>query len=110
MLWRLRGKLINNFDTFPLGLDNEGVKTEPGSQTKESGSEGGDQHADSGHGGGFEVFHVDFGRVSVPFIIGVWILSASIAKIGMYISTIFPVFANTAVSNLRIEELSLRTV
>lgn len=58
------------------GNEDESIKTEPGSKTTEGDSQ------ESGHGGGFEVFHMDFGRVQIPFIIGVWILSASIAKIG----------------------------
>lgn len=43
--------------------------------------------ADDGHGEGhavegYPLAKVDFARVETPFIIGVWILFASIAKIG----------------------------
>lgn len=41
---------------------------------------------EGGHGGDkmtrYPLSSVDFGRVKTPFIIGIWILSASIAKIG----------------------------
>lgn len=44
-------------------------------------------HAASEEGGGHEVERypittIDFSRVETPFIIGIWILFASIAKIG----------------------------
>ncbi|XP_058446956.1 sodium/hydrogen exchanger 3 isoform X9 [Malaya genurostris] len=54
---------------------------------------------DDGHGEGHEVerypvAQVEFSRVETPFVIGVWILSASIAKIGFHmtpkLSKIFP--------------------
>lgn len=48
---------------------------------KESGAQG---HGDSEHIERFSVFKVDFAYVETPFIIGIWILFASIAKIGMY--------------------------
>ncbi|XP_058061035.1 sodium/hydrogen exchanger 3 isoform X2 [Anopheles bellator] len=58
-----------------------------------------DPHAD-GEGGGehmverYPVSQVDFSRVETPFVIGVWILSASIAKIGFHmtpkLSRMFP--------------------
>lgn len=48
-----------------------------------------DSHAVDGHAGEgdhkverYPVTTVDFGRVETPFIIGIWILFASIAKIG----------------------------
>ncbi|XP_055640834.1 sodium/hydrogen exchanger 3 isoform X12 [Toxorhynchites rutilus septentrionalis] len=55
--------------------------------------------SDGGHGEGHEVerypvAQVEFSRVETPFVIGVWILSASIAKIGFHmtpkLSKIFP--------------------
>lgn len=61
------------------GTEDESIKTEPGS--KATGGGGGD-HKSANHSEGFSIFHVDFERVEIPFIIGVWILSASIAKIG----------------------------
>ena len=38
-----------------------------------------------GHGGheGYQVFHVEFERVQLPFIISLWIFVSSLAKIGM---------------------------
>ena len=47
-----------------------------------------DEHVADEHGGGeheverYPVTTVDFSRVETPFIIGIWILFASIAKIG----------------------------
>ncbi|XP_052866814.1 sodium/hydrogen exchanger 3 [Anopheles cruzii] len=58
-----------------------------------------DPHADGEGGGGhmverYPVSQVDFSRVETPFVIGVWILSASIAKIGFHmtpkLSRMFP--------------------
>lgn len=48
-----------------------------------------DEHHDVSHDGGhvvdnYPVTTVDFSRVETPFIIGVWILFASVAKIGEY--------------------------
>lgn len=40
-----------------------------------------DHHGDEHHGG-IHVFTAEFARVEIPFIISMWILSASIAKIG----------------------------
>ena len=43
-------------------------------------------HGDEGHGHGeghgYQVFHVEFSRVEVPFIIALWIFVSSLAKIG----------------------------
>lgn len=44
--------------------------------------DGGVGHAHSEHVERFHVFKVDFAYVETPFIIGIWILFASIAKIG----------------------------
>ena len=38
-------------------------------------------HGDE-HGHGYQVFHVEFSRVEVPFIIALWIFVSSLAKIG----------------------------
>ena len=47
----------------------------------ESGEEGGHGHE------GYQVFHVEFERVQLPFIISLWIFVSSLAKIGewMYV-------------------------
>ncbi|XP_058819488.1 sodium/hydrogen exchanger 3 isoform X13 [Topomyia yanbarensis] len=78
------------------------------SSTVSADNSGGYQHdtghdisadGDDGHGEGHEVHRypvaqVEFSRVETPFVIGVWILSASIAKIGFHmtpkLSKIFP--------------------
>lgn len=43
-------------------------------------------HAEGDHGGhghhGYQVFHEDFARVQVPFIIALWILISAVLKIG----------------------------
>ncbi|GAB0095324.1 Sodium/hydrogen exchanger [Sergentomyia squamirostris] len=64
-----------------------------GSEAKESSTnekEGGGGH----HGERYPVTTVEFSRVETPFIIGIWILSASIAKIGFHmtpkLNKIFP--------------------
>jgi hypothetical protein len=44
-----------------------------------------DDHADEEHGGhgtAYKVFHVEFERVELPFIIALWIFVSSLAKIG----------------------------
>ena len=35
----------------------------------------------------YEVFHVDFERVEIPFIIALWIFVSSLAKIGEYLTS-----------------------
>lgn len=47
-----------------------------------TGKEVAETHESGGHVGGYQLATIDFGRVETPFIIGVWILFASIAKIG----------------------------
>uniref|UniRef100_A0A182IQG8 Sodium/hydrogen exchanger n=1 Tax=Anopheles atroparvus TaxID=41427 RepID=A0A182IQG8_ANOAO len=76
------------------------ASTAPSSDTPgDHGAELADGHG--GRAGGEEhvverypVSQVDFGRVETPFVIGVWILSASIAKIGFHmtpkLSRVFP--------------------
>lgn len=58
-----------------------------GSMPKRDSSRSETTDGDDGHGEGHEVnrypvAQVEFSRVETPFVIGVWILSASIAKIG----------------------------
>ena len=46
----------------------------------------------SGHHGDtpeYHVFHVEFERVEIPFIIALWIFVSSLAKIGKYLATEF---------------------
>uniref|UniRef100_A0A182Q8W0 Sodium/hydrogen exchanger n=1 Tax=Anopheles farauti TaxID=69004 RepID=A0A182Q8W0_9DIPT len=74
----------------------------PSSDDGEHGSSPGGELAAGGHGRAedehahqrYPVSQVDFARVDTPFVIGVWILSASIAKIGFHmtpkLSRIFP--------------------
>ena len=41
-------------------------------------------HAEGGgHSEGYQVFHMEFERVELPFIIALWIFVSSLAKIGM---------------------------
>lgn len=59
------------------------------------GEDGGDGHGGEGHEvERYPVAQVEFSRVETPFVIGVWILSASIAKIGFHmtprLSKMFP--------------------
>ncbi|XP_070491911.1 sodium/hydrogen exchanger 3 isoform X2 [Chironomus tepperi] len=63
--------------------DHQSAKSVPSSNP--------DEHAADEHGGGHEVERypvttVDFSRVETPFIIGIWILFASIAKIGFHMT------------------------
>jgi len=39
-----------------------------------------------GHGSGYQVFHVEFDRVELPFIIALWIFVSSLAKIGFHMT------------------------
>ncbi|XP_053677726.1 sodium/hydrogen exchanger 3 [Anopheles nili] len=73
------------------GHSGPGDELAPGGHGKageESGGEHGAEHER------YPVSQVDFSRVETPFVIGVWILSASIAKIGFHmtpkLSRIFP--------------------
>ncbi len=34
----------------------------------------------------YEVFHIEFDRVEIPFIIALWIFVSSLAKIGLFVS------------------------
>jgi len=47
-------------------------------------------HGEEGHGHGeghgYQVFHVEFSRVEVPFIIALWIFVSSLAKIGFHMT------------------------
>lgn len=43
-----------------------------------------DAESEGGHHDRYPLAQVEFDRVKTPFIIGVWILSASIAKIGKF--------------------------
>ncbi len=54
-------------------------------QGKDFGHYGTDGHG-HGHGGTpeYHVFHVEFERVEIPFIIALWIFVSSLAKIGEY--------------------------
>lgn len=71
-----------------------------GGSRQDDGSEGDAGHGEGGHESGghevqrYPVAQVQFSRVETPFVIGVWILSASIAKIGFHmtpkLSKIFP--------------------
>lgn len=83
--------LILKQSGFTIGLDSNST-TEHGAV--EHGGEGhdahghaepelrGDDHGGHGHGHGYTVFHVDFERVQLPFIISLWIFVSSLAKIG----------------------------
>ena len=46
-------------------------------------NEGSDDHQEHEEEG-YQVFHVEFARVELPFIIALWIFVSSLAKIGMY--------------------------
>lgn len=73
--------LNKDFDDAALPSINQDFSTKSSAMLKV------DDHAVDAHGehGGelrYPVTTIDFGRVETPFIIGVWILFASIAKIG----------------------------
>lgn len=71
-----------------------------GGSRQDDGSEVDGGHGETGHSSGgheverYPVAQVEFSRVETPFVIGVWILSASIAKIGFHmtptLSKMFP--------------------
>lgn len=48
--------------------------------------ESGDHSGEEGHAHGYEVFHVGFERVELPFIIALWIFVSSLAKIGFHMT------------------------
>ena len=49
-----------------------------------SNGEHGEEESEGSHHDRYPLAQVEFDRVKTPFIIGVWILSASIAKIGKF--------------------------
>ena len=61
------------------------------SQNSVEGDELGHYSKPHGHGHGgkpeYTVFHVEFERVEIPFIIALWIFVSSLAKIGEYLAT-----------------------
>ena len=61
-IWLILG--IGLFVNFVVAQENEGG--------------GGEEHA----GEGFQVFHVEWKRVEVPYVIGLWILTTTLVKIG----------------------------
>lgn len=71
--------------TAPEAADDKSIKTVP--ESHEAAASSTHNATVGGHSVGFSVFHMDFPRVQLPFIIGVWILSASIAKIGKLSAT-----------------------
>lgn len=96
-------------DPFRPGLDDSGHNLQPPPQLApprehDHGPTDGKTHApptDGGlHGGGlpdahqYPIVQIEFDRVQTPLIIGIWILSASIAKIGFHkspkLNRIFP--------------------
>ena len=52
-----------------------------GSAAHREGEEGGGHEGEEEHHG-YQVFHVDFDYVQVPFIISLWIFVSSLAKVG----------------------------
>lgn len=57
---------------------------------EENHNDGSGSHAsDSGHHGGIHIFTAEFARVQTPFIISLWIICASLAKIGESIFLLF---------------------
>lgn len=62
------------------------VSSEPESHGSHSGN---DSHSGGGHHG-YQVFHVEFSRVSIPFTIMLWIFISSIAKIAFHMTPKLP--------------------
>jgi len=65
-IWLILG--IGLFVNFVVAQENEGG--------------GGEEHA----GEGFQVFHVEWKRVEVPYVIGLWILTTTLVKIGFHMT------------------------
>ncbi|XP_039152243.1 sodium/hydrogen exchanger 3 isoform X2 [Drosophila simulans] len=72
-------------DAVDVGLDPTPSVRVPRAEPLKSGDE--DAKGDEGHKmERYPLSSVDFARVKTPFIIGIWILSASIAKIGFHMT------------------------
>ena len=50
-------------------------------QIKEEGEEHESNHTDHS-AEGFQIFHVEWERVEVPFLVGIWILATTVSKLG----------------------------
>ena len=77
----LRARRSANEELHDLAINNADHQHQHGPQLHKD-NEHGHGGEDGEHGHGYQVFHVEFDRVELPFIIALWIFVSSLAKIG----------------------------
>lgn len=77
----LRARRSANEELQDLAINTPKINNH-GPELHASGDLHDDEEHGDGHGHGYQVFHVEFKRVELPFIIALWIFVSSLAKIG----------------------------
>jgi len=78
----LRARRSANEELHDLAINNADHHQPQLHKDNEHGHSG----EDGEHGHGYQVFHVEFDRVELPFIIALWIFVSSLAKIGFHMT------------------------
>lgn len=78
----LRARRSANEELHDLAINAPKISNNHGPELHANGDLHADEEHGDGHGHGYQVFHVEFERVELPFIIALWIFVSSLAKIG----------------------------